>query len=222
MAKGDAEDPAGGLLRLLAEERRRIQIAIKVADDFKMSAGQRCAAPIGPCPHSSRCLCCCLWLAARARTRRACSLTQASLAVTETDEAKLTDQLQREGEELDKLESAMSAGKQQLETLRAQIAEKKGQDAPVSKKPNAAAVLDPEAEQWLEENLGELKRGIRDQRERLQSILREAETCEQSVSSVARLRTQIQTIRNKIPFSRLALEDIQGKIKTQTEILATL
>ena len=186
MANGDAEDPAGGLLRLLAEERRRIQIAIKVADDFKMSAGQRCAAPI------------------------------------ETDEAKLTAQLQKEGEELDKLESAMSAGKQQLETLRAQIAEKKGQDAPASKKPNAAAVLDPEAEQWLEENLGELKRGIRDQRERLQAILREAETCEQSVSSVARLRTQIQTIRNKIPFSRLALEDIEGKIKTQTEILATL
>ena len=138
MANGDAEDPAGGLLRLLAEERRRIQIAIKVADDFKMSAGQRCAAPIGPCPHSMRCLCCRLWLAARARTRRACSLTQTSSAATETDEAKLTAQLQKEGEELDKLESAMSAGKQQLETLRAQIAEKKGPDAPASKTPNAS------------------------------------------------------------------------------------
>jgi septal ring factor EnvC (AmiA/AmiB activator) len=136
-------------------------------------------------------------------------------------EAELTERLQQEEAKLSDLEKQMTVGKEELAELRKKLAEKKGQPAPAPKEVEAAAMApDPEAEKWMEENLGGIRKTIQAQTERLRNIIAEAEKCEEGVSDVARLRTKLASVKRKIPFTQIALEDIQKKVAQQRELLS--
>lgn len=185
---GDIQNVANGVFRLLNEQRTRLELAIKAADQFKAGASQRGLASSLP----------------------------------QTTEEELTQRISQEEDKLAGMEKQMAASRQELESLRQQIAEKKGEPAPKKEAATAPAAPSPEAEKWMEENLGGIRKSINDQAVRLKDILAEAEKYEANVSNLARLRTRLSQVKNKIPFTQIALDDIKQRVEMHKGMLGKL
>jgi len=148
-------------MRLLEEQKRRLEMAIKIADDFKASD----ATPI---------------VSAGPQSEQGKMSEEELAAALEKDEAELAG-----------LQKQVDDAKKELGDVRAQIAAKKGESPPELRADALKDVpTNAAAEKWLEENFSGIHKSIAEQGERLQAILAEADKCEQSVSRSARLRTR--------------------------------
>mmetsp|Transcript_73280 Transcript_73280/g.107581 ORF Transcript_73280/g.107581 Transcript_73280/m.107581 type:complete len:192 (-) Transcript_73280:109-684(-) len=181
----DMEIATEGVFRLLEEQRRRLEMAIQVADGFTNSSAT--SAP------------------------KVASENEDELAVlVEQDEAELAA-----------ITKKVTDVKAELQAVRAQIAAKKGagdaeKPAPKDIPPN------PEAEKWLAENMSGIHASIAAQGAKLEAILAEADKCEKSVSRLAQLRTRRRNCKNKMPFQKIVLPDIEEALERSKAELAKL
>lgn len=149
-------------MRLLDEQKRRLEMAIKIADDFKASD----AMPVA-------------------------STVVAQSEQSKMSEEELAAALEKEEAELAGLQKQVDDAKKELGEVRGQIAAKKGEPTPESRADALKDVpTNAAAEKWLQENFSGIHKSIAEQGERLQAILAEADKCEQSVSRSAQLRTR--------------------------------
>ena len=150
-------------MRLLEEQKRRLEKAIQIADDFKTSDA------VDPSP-----------------------MTEQRLAEAKMSEEEVAAALEKEEGELAELEKKVYDMKKELAEVRSQIAAKKGEPPRPESRTHALKDVpsNPAAEKWLEENLSGIHKSIADQGEKLQAILAEVDKCEKNVSRIAQLRTR--------------------------------
>lgn len=143
------------------------------------------------------------------------------LTISEDD---LATEVQKLEDEFNALNKEVKDKTAELQEVRTSIASKSGVQSPHLKKapPMWEETPNEEAQKWLDENFGGIRKSIREQSEKLKATLELAEQCEKSVSRLAQLRTKRVNFKNRNAFIRTALGQLRETLQAEKEKLAKL